>query len=119
VVNLKPFMHVLQSTVLTSIYVSNIFRFYFVLICCFKFSLFTMPLVNQGLKLFLLNVLFIYLTMGKNILFIGACLFLARRRNCQSSPSLFILRLRMLAWYLTCSSALHISPTLRLGVLET
>jgi hypothetical protein len=54
-------MHVLWSTVLTSIYVSNVFKFYFVSICCCKYSLFT-------------NVfyIYIYITKRKNNFFIWA-----------------------------------------------
>ena len=102
---------------LTFNYVSNIFRFYFVLIYCSKFSLFTKPMLNHGLKCSLLNVFYIYLTKRKRYFFIWACLFLGRR-NYRSDHFLLMSRLRTLAWYLTCSSALYISPTVRLGVLE-
>jgi hypothetical protein len=53
----------------------------------------------------------------KLLLYLGILVF-GEIRNYRSGHFLLMPRLRMLAWYLTCSSALYISPTLRLGVLE-
>lgn len=53
----------------------------------------------------------------KLFLYLGMLVF-GGIRNYRSGHFLLMPRVRTLAWYLTCSSALYISPTLRLGVLE-